>query len=123
MIRASCAAYQTLYECLVMLSKLLAPSMPFLSEAMYRNLVAGVIPDAPESVHLALWPAYDAALIDEKVMEDMQLGAAIGQPGTCGTQQGQSQGAPAVGRSGLRRALQRRTRQPCGRWPGSSRTN
>jgi isoleucyl-tRNA synthetase len=67
------AAYQTLYECLVTLSRLLAPSMPFLSEAMYRNLVAGVDPAAPESVHLALWPAYDAGLVDDKVMEDMRL--------------------------------------------------
>ena len=67
------AAYQTLYECLIMVAKLLAPSMPFMSEAIYRNLVAGVDPNAPESVHLATWPAYDETLIDEKVMEDMRL--------------------------------------------------
>jgi isoleucyl-tRNA synthetase len=67
------SAYQTLYECLVMVSKLLAPSMPFMSEALYRNLVAGVDPGAPESVHLAMWPAYDETLIDTKVSEDMQL--------------------------------------------------
>jgi isoleucyl-tRNA synthetase len=67
------AAYQTLYDCLAMVAKLLAPSMPFLAEAMYRNLVAEVDPNAPESVHLAQWPAYDEALIDEKVMEDMRL--------------------------------------------------
>ncbi|MBN1564418.1 MAG: isoleucine--tRNA ligase [Anaerolineae bacterium] len=67
------AAYQTLYESLVMVAKLLAPSMPFLSEAMYRNLVAKDNPDAPESVHLVFWPKYNAALIDEKVMADMRL--------------------------------------------------
>ncbi len=67
------AAYQTLHECLVMLSKLLAPSMPFLADALYRNLVAGVDSTAPESVHLALWPAYDKALMDEKVVSDMEL--------------------------------------------------
>jgi isoleucyl-tRNA synthetase len=67
------AAYQTLYECLVTVAKLLAPSMPFMSEALYRNLVGEADPSAPESVHLAMWPAYDAALIDEKVMEDMRL--------------------------------------------------
>jgi isoleucyl-tRNA synthetase len=43
------AAYQTLYECLVVLSKLLAPSMPFLAEAMYRNLAAEVDPKSAES--------------------------------------------------------------------------
>ena len=35
-----CAAYQTLYECLTTLVRLLAPFTPFISEAIYRNLVA-----------------------------------------------------------------------------------
>ncbi len=35
------AAYQTLYTVLVTLSKLMAPVIPFLSEAMYQNLVRG----------------------------------------------------------------------------------
>ena len=67
------AAYQTLYECLAVVAQLLAPSMPFLSEALYRNLVAGAQSGTPESVHLALWPAYDEALIDQKLMDDMRL--------------------------------------------------
>jgi isoleucyl-tRNA synthetase len=67
------AAYQTLYDCLATVARLLAPSMPFLSEAIYRNLVAEVYPDEPESVHLAQWPTPDAALIDEKLMSDMGL--------------------------------------------------
>jgi isoleucyl-tRNA synthetase len=67
------AAYQTLYECLVMIAKLLAPSMPFLSEALYRNLVASTDSHAPESVHLAQWPSWDAAMIDERLMGDMRL--------------------------------------------------
>ena len=67
------AAYLTLYECLVTLSKLLAPAMPFLAEEIYRNLVGTVSPEAPESVHLSLWPEYDAALIDEALMDEMRL--------------------------------------------------
>ncbi len=67
------AAYQTLYECLATVAKLLAPTMPFLAEALYRNLVAGVDPNAPESVHLAFWPEADEALIDQRVMDDMRL--------------------------------------------------
>jgi len=67
------AAYQTLYECLVVLSKLLAPTMPFLAEGMYRNLVTTVDPDAPESVHLAFWPQYNESLIDDKLMNNMRL--------------------------------------------------
>ncbi len=67
------AAYLTLYECLVTLSKLLAPTMPFLSEAIYRNLVGSVDRSAPESVHLASWPDYDPALIDQALRDEMRL--------------------------------------------------
>ncbi len=67
------AAYQTLYECLVTVAKLLAPSMPFLSEAIYRNLEGSVVPGAAESVHLAMWPTFNPALIDDKLMDDMRL--------------------------------------------------
>ena len=64
-------AYKTLYETLVTLTKLMAPMAPFVSEALYRNLVLSVTPDAPESVHLASWPGADAALIDDRLLRDM----------------------------------------------------
>jgi isoleucyl-tRNA synthetase len=67
------AAYQTLYECLVTLAKLIAPAMPFVSDALYRNLVTTFFPDQPESVHLARWPQFDAALIDQHLMDEMGL--------------------------------------------------
>ncbi len=70
---SSRAAYQTLYEVLVTVAKLLAPTMPFLAEEMYRNLVASVYADAPESVHLAFWPEADESLIDETLIENMRL--------------------------------------------------
>ncbi|HRF99362.1 MAG TPA: class I tRNA ligase family protein, partial [Aggregatilineales bacterium] len=66
-------AYATLYECLVTVSKLIAPAMPFLSESMYRNLVAGVDKSAPDSVHLAFWADYDESLINEELMKEMDL--------------------------------------------------
>jgi isoleucyl-tRNA synthetase len=66
-------AYATLYECLVTVSKLIAPAMPFLSEALYHNLVYQVDAAAPMSVHLAQWPVYDPALIDERALADMAL--------------------------------------------------
>ena len=66
-------AYATLYQCLVTVAKLLAPTMPFLSEAMYRNLVASMDKSAPESVHLALWPEFDEALIDQALLDEMAL--------------------------------------------------
>ena len=45
------AAYATLYEALVTVSKLLAPTMPFIAEEMYSNLVRSVDPAAPISIH------------------------------------------------------------------------
>jgi isoleucyl-tRNA synthetase len=67
------SAYATLYECLTTIAKLIAPAMPFLSEALYRNLVADVDRSAPESVHLSFWPEYNPALIDEGVRRDMAV--------------------------------------------------
>jgi len=67
------AAYSTLYECLVTLSKLLAPTMPFIADELYLNLVGSVDTAAAESVHLAAWPEHDPALIDEKLNAEMNL--------------------------------------------------
>ncbi len=67
------AAYATLYEALVTLSKLLAPSMPFIADEIYRNLVVSVDAQAPVSVHLADWPAFDATCIDDELVTDMNL--------------------------------------------------
>ncbi|MBN2470464.1 MAG: isoleucine--tRNA ligase, partial [Anaerolineae bacterium] len=66
-------AYATLYECLVTIAYLLAPTMPFMAEEIYRNLVASVDADAPDSVHLASWPQVNAALIDTTLLEAMAL--------------------------------------------------
>ena len=76
-------AYQTLYEVLVTLTKLLAPCIPFLSERMYRNLVQGLGSRgegkesgtsasldprlstlAPISVHLCDYPTVDESKLD-----------------------------------------------------------
>jgi len=65
------AAYATLYEALKTLAFLLAPTMPFLAESLYRNLVLSVNPDAPQSIHLADWPNFDPAFIDEKLNREM----------------------------------------------------
>jgi isoleucyl-tRNA synthetase len=67
------SAYATLYECLVTLSKLLAPFMPFTAEAMYRNLVCSVDKAAPESVHLAAWPEAPKGRVDEQLVSDTRL--------------------------------------------------
>jgi isoleucyl-tRNA synthetase len=75
------AAYQTLYKCLVTLSKLLAPCMPFLAEELYQNLVVMVYPDAPVSVHLADFPTADENLIDENLSADIRLAMKVSSLG------------------------------------------
>jgi isoleucyl-tRNA synthetase len=51
------SAYETLYRCLVSLTKLTAPFTPYAAEAMYQNLVVRPgVPGARESVHLEDWP-------------------------------------------------------------------
>lgn len=64
-------AYHTLYEALVTLSQLLAPVTPFLTEQMYRNLAAGVLPEAAESVHLTGFPEADTDAINEELIRQV----------------------------------------------------
>jgi len=67
------AAYATMYEALVAISKLIAPTMPFMAETLYQNLVRSFDTDAPESVHLAEWPKFDAEVINDKLNREMGL--------------------------------------------------
>ena len=64
-------AYLTLYTCLVTISKLAAPFIPFMTEDMYRNLVCSVDKSAPISVHLCDYPTVDETLIDKSLEEAM----------------------------------------------------
>jgi len=50
------AAYQTLYECLITISKLIAPFTPFLAEELYQNLNSVTKNEKSESVHLTDLP-------------------------------------------------------------------
>ncbi|MCA9887549.1 MAG: isoleucine--tRNA ligase [Anaerolineae bacterium] len=67
------SAYATLYECLKTVSLLLAPAMPFVAEALYRNLVVEMDPEAVDSVHLASWPKANTALIDKGLLDEVGL--------------------------------------------------
>lgn len=71
------SAYNTLYHCLVTLTKLLAPFTPFLAEELYQNLVLSVFPQAPESVHLTDFPQADETLIDKQLADDNRLAMRI----------------------------------------------
>ena len=67
------AAYATLYHVLVEFVKLLAPFVPFLTEAMYQNLVRTVNANAPASVHHTFYPQADAAALDRRLLAKMGL--------------------------------------------------
>jgi isoleucyl-tRNA synthetase len=67
------AAYQTLYECLETVTRLMAPISPFFSDELFMNLnaVTGRHPEA--SVHHARFPESREELIDTMLEERMQL--------------------------------------------------
>ncbi len=71
------AALSTLHECLRLLTLLLAPFVPFVTEQVWTALFADGDDNngLPSSVHLAAWPSIDAGsgLIDESLGEQMAL--------------------------------------------------
>jgi isoleucyl-tRNA synthetase len=75
------AAYHTLYESLVTISRVLAPFIPFLSEELHQNLVRSVDLEAPVSVHLTDFPEADLPSIDEQLSRDMAAVLEIVQLG------------------------------------------
>ncbi|MBN1145820.1 MAG: isoleucine--tRNA ligase [Anaerolineales bacterium] len=75
------AAYATLYHVMVKFGRLLAPFTPFVTEAIYQNLVRSVFPTAHSSVHHTLWPHYDPAAVDERLVEQMELARRIASLG------------------------------------------
>ena len=65
-------AYMTLYTCLITVSKLSAPMIPFMTEEIYQNLVVTIDKDAPESIHLCDYPVCDEAKIDTELEANMK---------------------------------------------------
>ena len=65
-------AYMTLYTCLITVSKLSAPMIPFMTEEIYQNLVVTIDKDAPESIHLCDYPVCDEAMIDTELEANMK---------------------------------------------------
>ena len=71
------AAYDTLFECLRTLTKLLAPYTPFVAEELHQSLVRPAVPSAPASVHWCDYPEPDEAKIDESLEQSMDLVARV----------------------------------------------
>ena len=66
-------AYQTLYECLETITRLIAPVSPFFSDTIFQNLNAVTNRFKAESVHHINYPVADESAIDELLEERMQL--------------------------------------------------
>ncbi len=75
------AAYTALYQCLVTLSRILAPFAPFVAEELYQNLVCSIDPEAPESVHLTDFPVADKTRIDDGLSSNMALAMRVSSLG------------------------------------------
>jgi isoleucyl-tRNA synthetase len=71
------AAYATLYDVLLTMSKLLAPFMPFVSESIYQNLAPAADKESCESVHHCEWPEADESAIDHDLLDRMALAVQI----------------------------------------------
>ncbi len=71
------AAYQTLYECLVAVAKMMAPVAPFFSDWLFRNLNSVTMFEDCQSVHLAIFPTITESAIDNKLEERMEYAKRI----------------------------------------------
>ena len=68
------SAYQTLYTCLLEISKLMAPISPFYADKLYHDLVSvQECKETEDSVHLTLFPVCDESLIDKTLESQMKL--------------------------------------------------
>jgi isoleucyl-tRNA synthetase len=70
-------AYATLYSVLTTFSKVLAPFMPFLTEAVYQRLVRPVDASAPTSVHWCDYPQVETAELDAALERRMSTVRAV----------------------------------------------
>lgn len=64
-------AYETLYTCLVTISKTAAPMIPFMTEEIYQNIARKVDASAPESIHLCRFPEVNEQFIDKDLEDKM----------------------------------------------------
>jgi isoleucyl-tRNA synthetase len=74
MTKDKLSAYQTLYECLVTVTKLMAPIAPFYADRLYLDLTTPAVNgEWRESVHLTDFPAWNENVIDKQLEERMYL--------------------------------------------------
>jgi len=70
------SAYQTLFECLLAITKLMAPVAPFLSDDLYRRLTEN-LEGYPESVHLCDFPSAIDSRRDKGLEDEMEIARKV----------------------------------------------
>ncbi len=71
------SAYQTLYTCLETVARLMAPIAPFYADRMYKDLTSVTCRGDASSVHLAIYPECDEAVVDSELEYRMKLAQQI----------------------------------------------
>jgi isoleucyl-tRNA synthetase len=67
------SAYLTLYQCLDVIHRLMAPFIPFLAENVYQNLIRYNQTDAPISVHMTTWPKIESDWENEELLFEINV--------------------------------------------------
>jgi isoleucyl-tRNA synthetase len=67
------SAYQTLYNCLQTIAKLMSPIAPFYADLIYNDLNKATGKEADQSIHLVDFPTFNEALIDKDLEEKMAI--------------------------------------------------
>jgi isoleucyl-tRNA synthetase len=93
-------AFATLHECLVLVTQLMAPLAPFITERVWRDLVVSTTPEQPESVHLSVWPEPEKPQVDPDLTGQMRLARRLVELGRAARAE-----AKVRTRQPLRRAL------------------
>jgi len=71
------SAYQTLFTCMLTISKLSAPVAPFFMDRLYRDLLQGTVKTDEISVHLSNFPQFDSSYVDTALEHKMQKAQTI----------------------------------------------
>lgn len=71
------SAYQTLYTCLMTVSKLMAPIAPYYADRLYTDLNQATGKEKADSVHLASFPVCDETMIDSALEYRMEMAQRI----------------------------------------------
>ena len=93
-------ALATMHDTLDVLTRLLAPMTPFITEQVWQDVIRPVTPDAPDSVHLSTWPTWDEAAIDDDLATQVQVARRVVELGRAARSE-----AGVRTRQPLRRAL------------------